>query len=187
MTIAAFTTKAQGLLRAIYTEAGLSPADFTRAAGEAIPPPKSGSLRAIWDTGASGSVVSIEAANSVGLHAVGYTPVSTANGNYTAPIFVCDIYLPTGIVVPSVEMVGGSLGSDVDMLIGMDVITLGDFTITNLGGDTWFTFRMPSMQRADYKAIPMPNENHRCPCGTVKHYKKCCQPLAKKILAVAFK
>ena len=185
MSIAAFTVKAQGILREIKTEAGLSPTDFSRTG--TIPPPKSGSLRAVWDTGATGSVVGEETAARLGLQPIGYIPVETANGEYEAPIFICDIYLPTGIVVPSIEITGGKLGGNLDMLIGMDVITLGDFTITNLAGDTWFTFRMPSMQRADYKAIQTPNENHRCPCGTTKKYKNCCQSIAKKILSVAFK
>jgi len=46
MSIAAFTVKAQGILKAIQTEAGLSPTDFARKTGE-IPPPKSGTLRAV--------------------------------------------------------------------------------------------------------------------------------------------
>ena len=126
------------------------------------------------------------AAKKLGLQPVSHVPVSTANGNYTAPLFICDIYLPTKIVVPAVEITGGNLGSDADMLIGMDIITLGDFTITNLGGDTWFTFRMPSMQRTDYSVIQEPNKDHRCPCGEVKMYKNCCKPIAREGLARAF-
>jgi len=185
MSIAAFTIKAQGALRTIYTDAGLSPTLFGLNASS-IQPPVSGKLRAIWDTGASGSVVNMKTAAKTGLQAIGYTPVETTNGKYSAPVYICDMYLPAGVVVPAVEMTGGQLGDNVDMLIGMDVITLGDFSITNLGGDTWFTFRVPSMQRADYMAIQEPNENHRCPCGTTKKYKNCCQPLAKRSLAMAF-
>ena len=187
MTIAAFTIKAQGTLRSLYTNAWLSPAAFENEQRDEALPPKSGTLRAVWDTGATGSVVNMDTANMLNFQPVSFTPVSTVNGNYTAPVFICDIYLPSGIVIPSIEITGGQLGSDLDMLIGMDVITLGDFTITNLGMITWFTFRVPSMQRADYKVIQLPNDEHRCPCGTTKKYKNCCGPIAKKILAIAFK
>ena len=186
MQVAALTVKAQGILRTLYTDAGLSPAKFTQGEAKVSPPAKWG-LRAIWDTGASGSAVSIQVADGLGFKPIGYTPVSTANGDFVAPVYICDIYLPSGVVVPSVEMTGGKLGSDADMLIGMDVIALGDFTITNLGGVTWFTFRVPSMQRADYSVMPKPNGDDRCPCGTTKKYKNCCKPIAQKHLAAAFK
>lgn len=35
-------------------------------------------------------------------------------------------------------------------LIGMDVINLGDFAISNREQKTVFTFRMPSLQRFDF-------------------------------------
>ncbi len=38
----------------------------------------------------------------------------------------------------------------VDVLIGMDVIGLGDFSITNKDGKTTFSFREPSMEEIDY-------------------------------------
>ena len=36
-----------------------------------------------------------------------------------------------------------SLVKDIDLLIGMDIIQLGDFSISNGGGKTLFTFAMP--------------------------------------------
>jgi hypothetical protein len=36
-----------------------------------------------------------------------------------------------------------NLVKDVDMLIGMDIIRLGDFSISNGAGKTTFTFAMP--------------------------------------------
>jgi hypothetical protein len=38
----------------------------------------------------------------------------------------------------------------VDMLIGMDMITEGDFIISNYAGRTVFTFRMPSAHSFDF-------------------------------------
>ncbi len=37
-----------------------------------------------------------------------------------------------------------------DVLIGMDIITQGDVAITNLGGNTVFSFRIPSQKQVDF-------------------------------------
>ena len=36
------------------------------------------------------------------------------------------------------------------MLIGMDIINLGDFAITNKNGNTKFTFEIPSSRDIDF-------------------------------------
>ena len=40
--------------------------------------------------------------------------------------------------------------SDTDFLIGMDIITLGDFSVTNLNEKTTFSFRYPSCETINY-------------------------------------
>ena len=42
------------------------------------------------------------------------------------------------------------LGDDIDVLIGMDIIQHGDFSITNVNNKTTFSFRTPSMKEIDY-------------------------------------
>ena len=37
-----------------------------------------------------------------------------------------------------------------DVLIGMDIITQGDFAVTNLGGKTKFSFRIPSQASINF-------------------------------------
>jgi hypothetical protein len=39
-----------------------------------------------------------------------------------------------------------NLVKDIDMLIGMDIIQLGDFSISNGAGKTLFTFAMPPFE-----------------------------------------
>lgn len=38
----------------------------------------------------------------------------------------------------------------VDVLIGMDILSQGDFAVTHFEGKTCFSFRMPSIRRIDY-------------------------------------
>ena len=51
--------------------------------------------------------------------------------------------LPNGILIHDVEVYCSDL-DDYDMLIGMDIITMTDFCITNADLRTKFSFRIPS-------------------------------------------
>ena len=64
----------------------------------------------------------------------------------------------------------------------MDVITNGNFSVTNFGGKTVVTFRMPSIKVVDYvqeandtkaKIFAKVQRNDRCPCGSGKKFKDC--------------
>ena len=44
------------------------------------------------------------------------------------------------------------------LLIGMDIIGLGDFAVTNANGKTTFSFRVPSVREIDF--IPDAQENN---------------------------
>ena len=48
---------------------------------------------------------------------------------------------------------GSKIGAQgIDILIGMDIISKGDFAISNYNGKTQFSFRLPSQQDVDYKS-----------------------------------
>ena len=51
-------------------------------------------VKAIWDTGAYGSVISPKVAEELGLIPVGVKPIQTANGIYEAYSYVVDVMLP---------------------------------------------------------------------------------------------
>ena len=57
--------------------------------------------------------------------------------------FLVDILLPNEVLVKGVRVARAVL-KDADVLIGMDIITLGDFAVTNVGGKTKFSFQFPS-------------------------------------------
>jgi hypothetical protein len=79
-----------------------------------------------------------------------------------------------------------SVAGGFEAIIGMDIITQGDFSITNVGGETCMSFRTPSIRRVDYVAEakapkqPMLREepkigrNDPCPCRSGRKFKKCC-------------
>lgn len=103
--------------------------------------------------------------------------------------------MPKGIEATEVSALSGGC----DALIGMDVITLGDFSITNHKGITCMSFRCPSSHEIDYVTnlqmgiVQQPHVNVKnvtpillaannyagtsksvkCLCGSGKQYKHC--------------
>ena len=99
-------------------------------------------VKAIWNTGAYGSVISPRVAEELGLMPVGVKPIQTANGTYEAYAYVVDVMLPNKLVIRGVEVSESDL-KVCDALIGMDIISMGDMKITNKP-TTKFMFRIPA-------------------------------------------
>ncbi len=59
-------------------------------------------------------------------------------------MFMVDIGLPNGVTIRDITVAECRLSGGVEVLIGMDIITMGDFVITNVGRQTRFLFQMPS-------------------------------------------
>ena len=99
-------------------------------------------VKAIWDTGAYGSVISPKVAEELGLIPVGVKPIQTANGTYEAYAYVVDVMLPNRLVIRGVEVSESDL-KVCDALIGMDIISMGEMKVTNKP-TTKFIFRIPA-------------------------------------------
>ncbi len=97
---------------------------------------------AVWDTGSNNSVIDAGVARKLGLTPISMTTVLTANGPYETPVYAIDLVLPSDETLADILVTESNL-QVCDALIGMDVITLGDFLITN-APDTRFEFRIPS-------------------------------------------
>lgn len=140
----------------------------------------------LWDTGASCTTITSGLATALGLTPIGFETVYHANGSCIAKKYKVNIILPNGIEIPMLDVLEGNLHG-FDILIGMDIITQGDFAITHSDGKTTFTFRIPSVEKLDFvrtPTSPLPSapitspkkvgRNDPCPCGSGKKYKKCC-------------
>lgn len=106
--------------------------------------------RGLWDTGASRSSITQRIVNDLNLIPVGDTNISMANGIVTVNTYFVDLGLPNGVTVENVLVSCADLGEDIDVLIGMDIIRHGDFSITNVNYKTTFSFRTPSIREIDY-------------------------------------
>lgn len=72
-----------------------------------------------------------------------------ANGEALVNTYLINLLLPNKIEIHTLTVVEGAI-PDVDALIGMDIISLCDFAITNKDGKTLFSFDIPSCREVDF-------------------------------------
>ena len=130
----AFTTIYQGITRELRTLVVFNGKEYT----------------ALWDKGASGTVIRKDLAHELGLQPVSFAKIHTANGDCVSGIYIMMLELPNKVILSNLAVCDGILTSDIDFLIGMDVISKGDFAISNFNGQTTLTFRIPSAEKTDY-------------------------------------
>lgn len=109
-------------------------------------------LNAIWDTGAMRSTISTKIANELKLIPLGQTRVCHADGESICNYYVVNLLLPNKIEIKMLMVNDGKL-TDTDMLIGMDVISMCDFAITNPAAETKFPFQVPSTIDIDFEKL----------------------------------
>jgi predicted aspartyl protease len=134
---------------------------------------------AIWDTGATSSAITKHVVDELQLPVVSRGTTTTAAGDISTTGHIIHLWMPHKVVITHCVANCVNLGVlNVDILIGMDVITRGDFSISNYEGKTIMSFREPSMRHVDYTktdslAEAPPRRNAPCPCGSGKKYKHC--------------
>ena len=136
----AFTVKYNGRSRKLISEAHISYNGedmYTR--------------HALWDTGATSSCISKAVVDRLGLIPVAKTMMKGASGDTIANVYLVDILLRNNVTVKDVTVMEAQIGGQgIDLLIGMDIILLGDFAVTNSDGATKFSFQIPSSCDIDF-------------------------------------
>ena len=97
---------------------------------------------AIWDTGATHSVITPILTQKLGLNPVDKLKVSGIGQEVESDIVVLTILLPNGKVLTNRRFLVSNIPG-ADVLIGMDIISMGDFCISNAHGKTSFSFIIP--------------------------------------------
>ena len=121
---------------------------------------------AICDTGATHSAITKRVVDDLGLQPTGVRETRHAGGKSSNNTYLVNIALPNKVMVPHVRVTEVQLIPDDNvsdnkqpqLLIGMDIIGLGDFAVTNANNKTTFSFRVPSVQEIDF--IPDTQENN---------------------------
>lgn len=92
------------------------------------------------------SAITPEAAKSLNLVPFNRIKVNGINNTSYAEVVKVTIGLPNTVMVNETNVTVCNLVKDVDLLIGMDIILLGDFAISNAEGKTLFTFVIPPFE-----------------------------------------
>ena len=103
-------------------------------------------FQALWDTGATNSMITSNVIEQLDLKPVTYATVYHAGGESEVPVFLAYISLPNNIIIGPLQVIEGQL-EGVDVLIGMDIIGNGDFVITNNEEHTTLSYTTPSVMK----------------------------------------
>lgn len=176
--VSAFTCAINGRANVLKTKVRVS------AHKRLFPEAQENDFIAIWDTGATNTAISENLAKKCNLIPIGKSVSYTANGEHIGNTYLIDLCLPNNVVIRGVKATEFNSVGDSDLLIGMDIISLGDFSISNFENKTTFSFRVPSTAKTDYVKLlnlmrpaqnssSKINRNDPCPCGSGKKYKQC--------------
>ncbi len=104
---------------------------------------------AIWDTGASGSVIGEQVISELNLQPIDKQGVHTVNGKRDANVYLVNIYLRNNVAFSGMRVTDGTIVG-ASILIGMDVIGSGDFAVTHSDDNTRMSFQAPSVRKIDF-------------------------------------
>jgi len=179
MTVYALSRKHEGIANCIITQTDVENI-FTNEIVNTL---------GIWDTGATNSVITKSVAAKLGLKPIEKANARGVHGVKEVNVYYVNITLNNKSITLNAKVTECeelSVDNGIGMLIGMNIITMGDFSITNFKGETRMTFRVPSIECIDYvESIEEYNKYlkmhevwikkgmDKCPCGSGKKYKNC--------------
>lgn len=97
---------------------------------------------ALWDTGATYCLVSDNMISRLNLHPINQVKTSNAAGDMITDLYSIGISIPNFASFGDVFAIRSGM-KDYDLIIGMNLIKQGDFSINNYGGKTTFSFTYP--------------------------------------------
>jgi predicted aspartyl protease len=98
--------------------------------------------KGVWDTGATLTMITPKIFSELKLTQIDTVTVHGVNSLMKVPVVLINLILPNKIKVNNIRVSVSEI-QGVDMLIGMDLILLGDFSISNLEQQTVFTYAIP--------------------------------------------
>jgi len=113
--------------------------------------PKFIQVKAIWDTGATGSVITEKIVNILGLAPIGKVTVAGVHGEQEVNQYLVDIILMNNVRFPEIVVTSAkSFSSGCHALIGMDIIGAGDFAVSKNAKGSTMSFVVPTINEIDF-------------------------------------
>ena len=107
-------------------------------------------VTAIWDTGTRITTISRQLAELLNLPEYKGGKIMHVGGESEYFTHFIDLILPDDVAIPHLKVMDGNLPT-YTILIGMDVIGMGDFAVSNHNGKTAMSFRIPSENVIDFR------------------------------------
>ncbi len=182
----AFSVKADKRLNIIKVQVGIAE---TLSDGSE---PSQAAIQTYWakiDTGANTSCISNNVIDALGLEAVRLVTVQTDQGTEHKNQYIVDVYLPNRIRFTPINVFGITANSALgyDCIIGMDILSNTDISLSYANNETLFSLRIPASGGVDFVQLIEKQKNAQqtkrtvgasrdqpCPCGSGKKHKNCC-------------
>jgi len=138
----AFFTTYMGITDELTTPVGIVPLYATGPAVCGAP----FKAEALWDTGAISTFIKPALWDRLKLRPLesSRTRFAGVGGIVEAEVSFVDLFLTSELIVECCPVYAADFPGDADLLIGMDIIGMGDFAVCNAGGKTSFSFAVPS-------------------------------------------
>jgi len=137
----AFFTIYKGITNELITQVGIHPLYTTDTAFYDVPV----EVRALWDTGAVITCIKPTLWERLKLRSLESerTEFAGIGGKVTADATLINLFLSSKFRIEFCPVFGINFPGDADILIGMDIIGMGDFAVCNTDKKTSFSFAMP--------------------------------------------
>lgn len=99
--------------------------------------------RTMWDTGSNATILSTVLIRELRPDIFGQGGMTGIGGEAEGNTYLLHVLLPSGDVITYQEVYEADL-HDYDAIIGMDIITRGNFHLDSDQGETLFSFQLPN-------------------------------------------
>jgi hypothetical protein len=132
----------------IITKVGVSEVASVHDLGDKVP--STYWTTCLWDTGGTHSSITKKTVDELRLQPEGEARVVYGNGEAIAKFYIVSLVLPNLLHLPAVRVTEAATSEGFGVILGMDIISMGDFAITNVGGVSTFSFCVPGLETIDY-------------------------------------
>jgi hypothetical protein len=101
------------------------------------------STNAMWDTGAVMSAITHETRTQLKAKTINRIKIAAIHTTQEVDVVLITVELPNHVIKKSIKAAVCNIASNAGMIIGMDIISLGDFALSNGNNQTLFSFAVP--------------------------------------------
>jgi len=101
---------------------------------------------ALWDTGANISAITLEVQQQLNATTIDKKVIAGIHNTQLVDVVLITLELPNSVIKKNIKVAVCNITSNYGMIIGMDIITLGDFALSNNKDQTLFSFAVPPFQ-----------------------------------------